>query len=417
MGHYTNSLGGSFNRLMYMKVLVISAAFPPLRAGEADHTLHLCEHLAQRGLDIHVLTTKKQAVTTAFPFKVYPIMPHWLWPDLPRLVRFLKVCSPDAVLLIYSDRDYNGHPMITFAPTVSKILIPRAPFVTQFETEYLSRNASIFTRAILKLVARLAGPERLDYVFGTLLCKSDRVILLSERHRDRFSQSFPGVERKILVIPPPPLMRISPETNGSARQRGREALGLKPGDFLVAYLGYVYPSKGIETLLKAFQIVNSQRSDTRLVIVGGSIGESHDFSYIEAIHELAQQLRIADKIIWTGEYAWDTDEASLYLRGADVCVFPFNGGVTMNRSSVAAAAAHGLPIITTRGSTVESPFIDEENVLLCPPQNPQSLAVAIESLITNPELRERLRAGALQLAGDYFSWHKAIECTVGALRP
>jgi hypothetical protein len=47
-----------------MKVLIISAAFPPMQAGEADHALHLCQHLAARGLDTHVLTTKKHVVTS-----------------------------------------------------------------------------------------------------------------------------------------------------------------------------------------------------------------------------------------------------------------------------------------------------------------------------------------------------------------
>ena len=76
---------------------MISAAFPPVQAGEADHAMHLCQRLAERGFDIHLLTTKRDMKTGSVPFKVYPVMPHWLWPDLPRLARFLKNCSPDAV--------------------------------------------------------------------------------------------------------------------------------------------------------------------------------------------------------------------------------------------------------------------------------------------------------------------------------
>ncbi|MGH7774564.1 MAG: glycosyltransferase family 4 protein [Candidatus Binatia bacterium] len=400
-----------------MKVLVISAAFPPLRAGEADHALHLCQHLADRGLDIHVLTTKRKVATSHFPFKVYPIMPHWLWRDLPRLVRFLKVCSPDAVLLIYTPRDYNYHPMITFAPTITKALLPRSRFVTQFETGLFGRQGSILTRAILTASALCAGPKRLDDTFGTLLCKSDRIIVLSERHRDRLLESLPSINSKIAVIPPPPVMRICPESNGAYRERGREALGVNPDDFLLAHFGYIYEEKGMETLLKAFQISNTQRNNTRLVMVGASMAEGHDPSYVNAIRELAKQLGIDNKVSWTGEYAPDSDQASLYLRAADACVFPFNYGVTMNRSSVATAAAHGLPIVTTKGSIVESPFIDGENVFLCPPRDPNSLALAIESLISNPELRQRLRLGALQLAQECFSWDKAVERTCQALSP
>src|SRR5918996_6187265 len=147
-----------------MKVLVISAAFPPLRAGEADHAMHLCQRFSERGLDVHLLTTRRNGETRHIPFKIYPIMPHWLWPSLPRLARFLRNCSPHAVLLIYSDRDYDCHPMITFASSISKALLPSVPFVTQLETEYIARQASIFTRATLKTLARAAGPEKIDYV-------------------------------------------------------------------------------------------------------------------------------------------------------------------------------------------------------------------------------------------------------------
>ena len=160
-------------------------------------------------------------------------------------------------LLIYTDRDYDRHPMITFASSLSKVLLPSVPFVTLLETEYISRQASVPTRAILKVASQLAGARRLDYVFGTLLSKSDRIIFLSERHLRKLSGLF--ADGKGLVIPPPPLMRICPENNGAARQRGREALGVKPEEFLFAYYGYVYAEKGIETLFKAFQILNAKK--------------------------------------------------------------------------------------------------------------------------------------------------------------
>ncbi len=400
-----------------MKVLIISAAFPPMRAGEADHTLHLCQHLAARGLDIHVLTTKKNVVTSEFPFKVHPIMQNWTWSDVPRLANFVKDCSPDAVLLIYSGWIYNDHPMITFVPTLLKILLPGVSFVTQFEIEYISRQFSLLTRAMLKAMRCWSGSKNTDYLFfGTLLRQSDRLIVLSQRHQARFSENFPRTSGKSVVIPPPPIMRLCPENNGAARQRGRRALGVQSDDFLIAYFGYIYANKGVETLLRAFQIVSNQRSNVRLTMIGGSIGLSNNPSYAQEIYELGKTLGIADKMIWTGEYTWDSDDGSVYLHAADACVLPFNEGVTLNRSSLAAAVSHGLPIVTTKGMFLESPFIHQKNMLLCPPQDPRSLALAIDSLISNPELYQRLHMGALELAHEWFSWDKAVERTIEALK-
>ena len=217
------------------------------------------------------------------------------------------------------------------------------------------------------------------------------------------------------MIPPPPLLRVTSDNNGASRRRGREALGVRQDSFLIAYYGYIYPDKGIETLLQAFQIVNNRNSNSRLVMVGGGISFLHNPSYLKGIHELAKELGIEHKIIWTGECASDSEEASLYFRASDVCVLPFDKGVTLNRSSLAAAAVHGLPIITTAGAEVETAFKDQENVLLCPPRDATSLAFTIGSLINNPELCQRLREGARELARNFFSWNKAVTRTIEAL--
>src|SRR5207253_4470800 len=100
---------------------------------------------------------------------------------------------------------------------------------------------------------------------------------------------------------------------------------------------------------------------------------------------------------------------------ADLCVLPFDRGVQLNNSSFAAAAAHGLPIITTQGTMVEQPFVHQENVFLCPPRSPEVMATAIGTIMGNPDLRQRLCVGALQLVQEWFSWDKAIERTISTL--
>ena len=100
-------------------------------------------------------------------------------------------------------------------------------------------------------------------------------------------------------------------------------------------------------------------------------------SYVNELNNLPRTLGIQDKVTWTG----DTEQASLYLHASDLCVLPFDLGIAMNNSSFAAAAAHGLPIISTRGRILERYFAHEENVFLCPPQDPHALAAAIQTLI------------------------------------
>src|SRR5512139_1907441 len=102
-----------------MKVLIISP-FPPDPAPEATHALYLSEHLAESGLSVHVLCNKGSIAATHSNIVVDPVMGDWSWSDLPRLVKCLRRCRPDVVLLLYLGWIYNHNSMITFLPTVCK---------------------------------------------------------------------------------------------------------------------------------------------------------------------------------------------------------------------------------------------------------------------------------------------------------
>ena len=88
----------------------------------------------------------------------------------------------------------------------------------------------------------------------------------------------------------------------------------------------------------------------------------------------------------------------------------------MNNSSFSSAAAHGLPIVTTRDSALEPQFVHGENVFLCPPESPEALADAIRDLMDDAALRGKLGEGSLRLARDWYSWETAMDKTLALFR-
>lgn len=398
-----------------MRVLVISPTFPPIHSGGADHAFRMCQYLAGREIEIHVLTSCIENVATDPSLRIYPVMRTWSWAEMPRLLRIARRYRPDVLNIHFSGGIYADQPMVTFAPTFMKKALPGLRVVTQIEyPEPVSvHRLSFQARGGRKLAARLAGTRDVDYGYGTILRDSDRIILLSDAYRPMLSPHYSGIDDKCVLIPPPPLMRMCAKPADWARRQGREKLGVGPDEFLVAYFGYIYPGKGIETLLRGFQSVVKQKGKVRLVVVGGSneivlkrLGRNN---YARELQGLAREIGLDGKVSWTGYYPAESDLGSIYLRAADACVLPFDDGVLLHRSSFAAAAVHGLPIITTRGDTLEPPFVDGRNVLLCTPQDPTSLAGALTSLIERPELRRNLSAGVLSMAREWFSWDRAIE--------
>jgi glycosyltransferase involved in cell wall biosynthesis len=403
-----------------MKILVISATYPPVKSGGADMAMALCQHLARGGHAVSVVTTRAPNVTTDPLIRLHPVMERWDWKEQARLLEIAREERPDVINLHFHGEIYNDQPMITLAPSVLKRTLPGVRFVTHIEWPVPIRRVATgpWTQLVRAGVALRAGARGAPYGYGSILSASDRVIILSETHRAMLAPYDAAAAARCMLIPPPSIPRFHKEEEGEARRRGREALGVPPDAFLLAYFGYVYPNKGVETLLRAFAAVAARRPTVRLAVVGGTnevvLKTAGRPRYAEELREMARDLGVADRVAWTGYVPGETDDLSRYLRAADAAVLPYDSGAFMNNSSLAAATAHGLPTVTTRGEVLEAPLVGGVNVLLCPPKDPSAVAAAVESLIDSPELRGRLRQGALGLAREWFSWDRLLERTLEA---
>lgn len=393
-----------------------------MHSGGADYALRLCQELADAGQEVQVITSRINNVIRDPSLQTHSVMDDWSWRELPKLLRIARRFRPDVINLHFVGLIYNHHPMITLALGVIKRFLPHVRIVTHIESPVGITHGKVSraTRAVRKAILRWLGTGPVPYEFGTVLSDSDCLIVLSDAHRMSLNKHLGDAEGKFVLIPPPPIMRMTTGTNDAARQRGRDMLNVAVDDFLVIYFGYLYPGKGIETLLESFEQAARHDNSMRLVIVGGSnevvLQELNRPNYVAELKRFSAQIGIADKTIWTGYYPTDSDHASVYLRSADVCVLPFEWGVYLNNSSFSAATAHELPVITTRAEFVETPLIDGENVILCPPLDSHSIATAINKLASEPELRQRLSRGARNLAREWFSWDKAIQRTLATFK-
>lgn len=406
------------------KLLLISGEFPPTKTGDANHAYYTALNLAQRGIEVHVLTSAVKGALRHPNFQVHPIMHGWSWRRLPRFRRIVKRLAPDAILEIYVGRMYGYRSMMTFAPTIAKRILPSVRFVTQFEWigDHEFWKKTLTERIVRKAMVRSMGTG-IDYYYGTLVRDSDHIIVLSDSHRERLIQEIALAKEKTSLIPPAPLMTLVPEIENE-RERGRAMLGVKPEEFLFVNYGYILPAKGLETLFQALQRISNRRPEVRLAFIGGN-GDSSLLSgangitekasrYADDIRKMPARLGIADRVLWAGPFPTGDDRASFLVHAGDAGILPFDDGVFLNRSSFVAVAAHGLPIITTRGETLERQFLDQENVYLCPPQNVEALASAMEEVVARADLRSRLSRGIQILSEQWFSWDKVIERTLNA---
>ena len=403
-----------------MKLLVISGAFPPMASGEAANTFHLCRRLAGAGVEVHLLTTQQPNIEQVGQVKLYPIMQRWSWREATKLRQVICSVAPDAVLLMYLSGIYDNHPMITFAPTLAKQALPGVRFVTRFENPMftIARRPSLMKRALRKAAALWAGADRCSYVFGTLLRDSDAVIALCDYHLERLRDEDRAIESKSVLIPPPANVSIKRDHDGGLRVRGRQAIAAPENAFVIGYLGYLYPIKGVETLLRAIALLVARKLTIRLVILGGSGDvagvDEGTVSYYDQMQQLAVDLGLDGLTTWVGAFSAVDDDVAGYIHAADAFVLPFDNGIHLNNSSLATLASYGVPIVATQEHT-DRALVDHQNVLLCPPRDSTAIAEAINELIEHPELATKLRAGALALARDYFDWDTALQRTLNSL--
>jgi glycosyltransferase involved in cell wall biosynthesis len=201
------------------------------------------------------------------------------------------------------------------------------------------------------------------------------------------------------------------------RQAWRAALGLAPGDALVAYFGLLSRSKGVDVLLDA---LDGLAVPAKLLLIGGEASAPQDRAYAAEVAGQIERLGLAGQVIRTGQV--DAATVSAHLLAADCAALPFRDGASFRRGSLLAALAHGCAVVTTyppqrrRGAegrvewsadaSVERAapqLINGEHALLVPPDDPVALAETLRRLAGDAALRARLGEGARRLAA-HFGW-------------
>jgi glycosyltransferase involved in cell wall biosynthesis len=78
------------------------------------------------------------------------------------------------------------------------------------------------------------------------------------------------------------------------------------------------------------------------------------------------------------------------------------------------AMAHGRPVVATDVGGLRDLVVDGETGLIVPPRDPTALRAALEQLLADPKLRQRLGAAGRERARARFSWDAVTSAVVDA---
>lgn len=162
---------------------------------------------------------------------------------------------------------------------------------------------------------------------------------------------------------------------------------------IVLFLSRLDPKKNVEGLLRAFRLIGESLPDTRLVIAGD--GEP---GYAAGLKRLANELGLADRVVWTGFIDGEL-KVSAYAT-AQVFVLPSfseNFGI-----AAAEALMAGLPCVLGEGVAIAEE-VAAAGAGLAVAADAQAIAGALRRLLEDESLRAEMGRKAAALAAERYS--------------
>ena len=173
------------------------------------------------------------------------------------------------------------------------------------------------------------------------------------------------------------------------------------GKLNILFVGRLEKRKGVDHLIRAYDLVKREYPDSRLIIVGA--GDKRRKKYEKEIGEKA-----IEDVVFTG-YVSDEDLIR-YYRCADVFCAPATGRESFGIVLLEAMAA-GKPVVASDIGGYSRVVAHGVDGLLVPPKDKDQLAQAILTLLANPSLRGEMGVKGRQKA-ERYGWEGIAQQTM-----
>jgi glycosyltransferase involved in cell wall biosynthesis len=222
-------------------------------------------------------------------------------------------------------------------------------------------------------------------LYKALSVCADSVVCISHAVRDSLLREEPTLTKTSLVI----YNAVSePSRNGFVEQVGlREELKVPQSAPLVGMVGRISHWKGQEVLVEAASLMQEKHPDLHFVAVGSYFADQTH--YLQQLETKIKDLKL-DMRFHLAPYRSNVTDV---YRALDIFVLPSRNPEPFGRVTVEAMTQGRAVIATNHGGTCEL-IQDGITGILVPPSDPESLADAIDLLLRDPELRERVGRAA-----------------------
>jgi glycosyltransferase involved in cell wall biosynthesis len=209
-------------------------------------------------------------------------------------------------------------------------------------------------------------------------------------------------------VPPERIVQMDPGVDTEAfapGPRDRAALGLAEDEFVILFVGWMLPRKGIDFLVLALrELVKDPglaEHQFRLVIAGTGPGR-------DRVENLLVRTGLRNHVTFLGSVRYD--RMPEVFRAADVFALPSIATPDWQEQfgmAIIEAMACGVPVVTTLSGAI--PEVTGDNAVLCQPNDFVSLFHAIRELALDERRRAELGARAREHAVSRFTLEQFAE--------
>jgi glycosyltransferase involved in cell wall biosynthesis len=368
-----------------VRVTVVTARFPPMRGGVADHTLAWCRALAGLGcFDLTVVTSpgacrenqgaqrdRGPAGTGTSRIVVDASQADWTSAGARALRSAVERSKPDVVVVQYVPHAFSrrggGLPFAWALRGLSRDL--DVPLVVNGHELY-ARWSEAIHRAPWCLAQRLGA--------GVLAASSRALVVTVRARQEQVQAALPHWRDRILVVPNgPTVLPVAPGPHWRADH------GVSEGVVVLASLGLGHWTKDTPALEATLVRLEASGIEARLFVAGG----------LTVRHPRAVDLGYLDP-----------EAAGQLLAAADLFVLPLADGASGRRSSLISALAAGTAVVSTAGSDTDPALFPTGAVSLTPAGDAEAFASAVVRLARDPDGRAALREGGRALYEREFAW-------------
>ncbi|MFO0810546.1 MAG: glycosyltransferase family 4 protein [Gemmataceae bacterium] len=378
-------------------LVILTGEYPPQHGGVSDYTRLLATRLAALGNAVTIFAPPAAVEKTpALAVAVCRLPDHFGPRGLVRLSQALALEPRRTRLLV----QYVPHAFGWKAMNV-----PFCFWVLWRKFRHRNRIDVMFHEIVFPLPRRPLRHAVLGIVTrgmaALLLWAADRVFVSTPAwypHARRWGPAGLPCE----WLPIPSNIPADPDPAAIAIARAH-ATGGNPAARVVGHFG-TYGDLITSGLQTGIARLLDARPEVRVLLIGD--GDGFRANLLKAVPG------ISDRVLVTGRLP--ADGVSAHLCACDLVMQPFPDGVSARRTSLMAAIANGVPVVTSDGDLTEPVWRGVPGITLVPAGEDLRLGDAASKLLANPATLAELRHSVREFYERHFSMERTVRALCGS---